>query len=111
MSEENPTYYQLNREKQLALAKQYREDNKEKYKVYWKTYYLAHKTELLEKRKQYARKNKEKIYEKNRTVYYPKHQQKKKEELIELPVVLSPVVELPRYQMFKTEGTCEVRFD
>ena len=111
MSEETKTYYERNREKQLAQAKQYRDKNKARYTAYWKTYYLANKTKLLEKRKQYARDNKEKIYEKNRTVYYPKHQQKKKDEPITLPAVLSPMEEVPRYTLVKTEGNIEVRFD
>lgn len=106
------TYYQKNKDRQLALAKKYREEHKEQYQSYYKTWYLANREKVLEKRKEYARKNKEKIYEKYRTIYYPRHQAKKEEAAPpSLPVVLSPHVELPRYTMFVTEGTVEVRFD
>lgn len=41
MAEES--YYARNRERQLALAKAYRESHKEKYRAYQKEYYLKHK--------------------------------------------------------------------
>ena len=91
MSEE--TYYSKNREKYLAKAKEYRNAHKENYQAYWKEYYLKHKAELLKKRAEYARKHKETIYQKNRTVYYPRHQAKKKGEVVE---PLPPSVPTPR---------------
>lgn len=91
MSEQTETYYQRNREKCLARANEYRTKNKEKYQVYWKTYYMKKKQEILEKRKEYARKNKEYIYQRNRTVYYPKHYAKKKAD--RPPKVLKEVKE------------------
>lgn len=81
MSEEQTqSYYQRNRERQLALAKEYRTKNREKYRAYWKIYYQENKDVLREKHKQYVRKNKTRINFLNRTKYYPTHQAKKQEE-------------------------------
>jgi hypothetical protein len=74
------TYYQKNRERQLALAKEYQKNNKEKAKRYWASYYATHKTELLAKRKEYARNNKPKIYENYRKKYYKKNYEKTKQQ-------------------------------
>ena len=112
MSEETQSYYQRNKERQLALAKVYREKHKEKYRTYWQTYYLANKQSLLEKRKEYARKNRDRIYQKNRTVYYPRHQAKKKNEVPPpLPEVLSPTVPLPQWTLIVSHGDHSVSFD
>ena len=106
------TYYQKNRERQLALAKEYQKNNKEKAKRYWASYYATHKTELLAKRKEYARNNKDRIYRKNRTVYYPRHQKKKKGEPVEpLPPVLNPTVEIPASSLIVSRGDHVVSFD
>ena len=97
--EEKLTYYQKNKEKCLAQAKEYNLQNKEKQKEYWHTYYLKNKAALIKKRVAYAKKHKQRIYEKNRTVYYPRHHQKKQgltqDPLVPSTYVLSPVEELP----------------
>lgn len=114
MSEEEKkqSYYQRNRERQLELAKKYREANKEKNKDYWKDYYVKNKTVLREKHKDYVRKNKDVINRKNRTVYYKRHQQKKKDEPMDpLPSVLSPTVEMPMWTMIVSPGDHLVTFE
>jgi hypothetical protein len=112
MTEETQTYYQRNKERQLALAKLYRDKNREKYREYWKAYYQENKQSLLEKRKEYARKNRDRIYQKNRTVYYPRHQAKKKNAPPEpLPEVLSPTVHLPQWTLVVSRGDHLVSFD
>lgn len=115
------TYYSQNRQRQLALAKEYRAKNKEKYKNYWASYYMLHKQELIKKRTEYAKNHKEEIYEKARTIYYPRHAAKKKQlregnTVVETPVVVTPVVvtpeiELPRYQILVSKRDVTVTFD
>lgn len=96
MSEEKESYYSRNRDKQLALATAYRNAHKEQYKQYWKTYYEKNKSVLLKKRAQYARKNKEKIYYKYKTIYYPRHQQKNKNQIQDpVPATAPETTEVP----------------
>lgn len=104
LEEKKETYYSRNREKCLARATEYREKNKEKYQVYWKTYYEKKKQELLEKRKEYARNNRDKIYERNRTVYYPRNYAKVK--AARPPKVLKEVKE--RYKKKNSVPVVEV---
>lgn len=114
MSEEEKkqSYYQRNRERQLELAKKYREANKEKMKDYWVSYYQKNKDTLKVKHRDYVRKNKDLINRKNRTVYYKRHQQKKKCEPVEpLPSVLSPTVEMPMWTMIVSPGDHLVTFE
>lgn len=66
-------YYQQHKEK----AKEYNRLHKEKQKAYWKKYYEENREVLIQKRLAYAKKHRDHIYEKNRLVYYPRHQQKK----------------------------------
>lgn len=111
MEEKKETYYAKNREKQLALANKYRETHKQQQKEYWQKYYLDHKDELRIKRREYARKNAERIREKHRTIYYPRHQAKKKQDVVEAPVELNPTVEVPAWTMIVSKGNHMVSFD
>jgi hypothetical protein len=108
------TWYARNHEKALENAKKYRNENREKYKTYWKTYYELNKEKLKEKHKEYVRKNKDVINRKNRTIYYKRHQAKKKglqDVVVEAPVELNPTVEMPMWTMLVSRGDHEVRFD
>lgn len=80
MSEEQPTYYERNKERLKAQAREYAAKNREKYRSYFKKYYAANKERLNAKHKAYVDANKDKINEKQRTIYYPNHQAKKKGE-------------------------------
>jgi D-lyxose ketol-isomerase len=112
MDEPKQTYYAKNRERQLALAKAYRDANKEKMKGYWKKYYQENKHTLKDKHREYVRKNRDVINRKNRTIYYPKHQAKKKEESPpEVPVDLNPTVEMPMWTMIVSPGNHCVSFE
>lgn len=71
------TYYEKNRERLLAKAKEYRLKNLDYYTEYNKTYYQKNKEKLKAKHKEYERKNREKIYKKYREEYYPKNYAKK----------------------------------
>lgn len=104
------TYYQLNREKQLALANLYQQRNRERAKTYWKTYYSKNKDVLKEKHKRYVQKNKDRINAKQRAVYYPRHQSKKKGEVV-TPIVPAPLVETPTWTMIVSPGNHLVCFD
>ena len=133
---ETLTYYQRNRERCLAKAKEYRTKHKEKYQQYWKTYYEKKKQELMKKRMEYAKKNRDKIYERNRTIYYPKHYAKVKalkqktvrevsenksimietNETVEevrsdLPAVLDPTVFIPASTIIVSSGNHVVSWE
>lgn len=114
MSEEEKkeSYYSRNRERQLELAKKYRAEHAEQYKTYWVTYYQKNKDELKVKHRNYVRNNREKINQKQRTIYYKRHQAKKKGETPEpLPSVLSPTVEMPMWAMKVSTGNHLVSFE
>lgn len=51
MSEEQ-TYYQKNKARQLALAKDYRQKHLDYYKTYWQTYYQENKSTLQQKQRE-----------------------------------------------------------
>ena len=73
----NKTYYEKNRERLLAQAKEYRLKHLDKYTEYNRNYYQKNKEALLARHKEYERKNREKIYKKYREQYYPKNYAKK----------------------------------
>lgn len=117
MSEEKPqeTYYKRHLEKCRAKAKEYRDSHKEDYQTYWKQYYQENKDKLRVKHREYRRKNRDRLNRLHRTVYYPRHEAKKKNEIVnpipEQPVVLSPEVELPPYVMIISRGDHTITFD
>jgi hypothetical protein len=55
MSEEKKTYYERNKEKCLAQAREYQKAHVQEYKDYWKVYYQENKDKLREQRKEYYR--------------------------------------------------------
>lgn len=55
MSEEKKTYYERNREKCLAQAREYQKAHAQDYKDYWKVYYQENKDKLREQRREYRR--------------------------------------------------------
>jgi hypothetical protein len=114
MSEDQTqSYYQRNRERQLALAKEYRQKNREKYRAYWKIYYQEKKDILREKHKQYVRKNNTRLNFLNRTKYYPKHQTKKQDEIRSptIPTIMQRVEEEQTIPMTIDRGNFTLSFD
>jgi hypothetical protein len=110
MEDVKPTYYQINREKQLAQANLYQKSHRDQAKVYWKTYYLKNKEALKVKHREYVRKNKDRINAKQRALYYPRHQSKKKGEVV-TPIVPAPLVDVPVWTMKISPGDHLVCFD
>ena len=55
------TYYSKNREKQLALAKKYREEHREEYLAWQKNYYAENRARILRNRKTKRKGIKEKL--------------------------------------------------
>jgi len=113
MSEEKPTYYQKNREKCLAQAKEYLAKNRDKYKEYHKKYYQENKEKRNEarrladfNRRQKQREQRQKEKEKKKIVFY----EKKPEPVVEPPPVLRCEEELPRWTMFRSPG-CTLTFE
>ena len=98
MSEEQkPSYYARHKEECLAKARAYQAAHKQKYSEYQKAYYQQNKDKMNAKRKENAAK-----YRQNKKpVFY----QKKEPVKSTVPIVLSPVDELPRWSMIVSEGT------
>ena len=111
MSEEK-SYYERNKARQLALAKEYRLKNREKYRAYWKIYYQENKDVLREKHKEYVRKNTTRLNFLHRTKYYPAHQAKKQDEATpqQIPSIMQRVEE-QQVPMTIDRGNFTISFD
>ena len=119
MSDDPPkeTYYSRNKDRLKAQAREYAAKNRDKYRSYFKKYYQANKTTLAAKHKAYVDKNKEKINEKQRTIYYPNHQAKKKGEAPPPKEASAPKPKIPLFPVeenlppiVKQEGNFTVSF-
>lgn len=69
--EEQPSYYQRNRERLLAQCKAYADKHRAKYQQYNKEYYQKNKEQLKIKHKNYFLKNKKPRVKKAKVFYAP----------------------------------------
>jgi hypothetical protein len=83
MTDEKPSYYQLNKERMIANSKKYQKEHRDKVKEYQKEYFQKNKDELSKRHRVYREKH-----------YVPKPRVKK---------IKPQKNELPLYQLFVPE--------
>lgn len=96
------TYYQRNRERLLAYAKEYGAKHREQQRQYWKTYYIENKEALNEKERERREKKKA-----QRPPKVKKEKPVKEPRVVESLTKPEPVVKTFVY----TLADFEVRFD
>lgn len=102
MSEEPLSYYQRNKAKCLAQAKAYQQKHRDEYREYHRTYYQMNRDELLRRGK--VRKQKR-----------VKHPRQPKQCIVKkadpLPIVITPITELPPWTLVIDKKEVTVSFD
>lgn len=106
MEEEKLSYYQRNKAKCLAQAKEYQQKNKEKYKLYWQEYYQINKERISKQQRDYCAKNREKVNATALRRYHRVHAEAKKqfeERKAALKAVKEAVAEYNRQEKERQE--------